>query len=100
MALGKLGFGLMRLPIESGSADKIDQKQLQKMVDLFLEKGFTYFDTSYVYHNGESENAIREALVLRHERDSYTLASKLPVFMIQQEEQVESIFEEQRKKCG
>lgn len=100
MALGKLGFGLMRLPIESGSVDKIDQKQLQKMVDLFLEKGFTYFDTSYVYHNGESENAIREALVMRHERDSYTLASKLPAFMIQQEEQVESIFEEQRKKCG
>lgn len=41
MASGKLGFGLMRLPMENGSADRIDQKQLQKMVDLFLEKGFT-----------------------------------------------------------
>ncbi|MEY8425011.1 aldo/keto reductase [Lachnospiraceae bacterium 38-14] len=75
----------------------MDQKQLQKMVDLFLEKGFTYFDTSYVYH---SENAIREALLMRYDRDSYTLASKLPAFIIQQEKQVETIFEEQRNKCG
>ena len=70
---------------------------MQKMVDLFLEKGFTYFDTSYVYH---SENAIREALLMRYDRDSYTLASKLPAFIIQQEKQVETIFEEQRNKCG
>lgn len=67
----------MRLPIENGSADRIDQKQLQKMVDLFLEKGFTYFIPVMYTIMGDSENAIREALLMRYDRDSYTLASKL-----------------------
>ncbi len=96
----KLGFGLMRLPVNSENPTDIDQEQLNQMVDLFLEKGFTYFDTSYVYHNGESERAIRRALVERHDRDSFLLASKLPSFAITEEAQVQKIFEEQLEKCG
>jgi len=69
----KLGFGLMRLPRLEG--DEIDVEQTSKMVDMFLEAGFTYFDTAYVY--GGSEEAIKKALVERHPRESYTLASKL-----------------------
>ena len=67
-----LGFGLMRLP-QAGEA--IDVAQTARMVDAFLAAGFTYFDTAYVY-NG-SEDAARQALVERHPRDSYTLATKL-----------------------
>ena len=48
----KLGFGLMRLPVIDGKPDNIDLNTLSQMVDLYLERGFTYFDTSYVYHNG------------------------------------------------
>lgn len=62
-----LGFGLMRLPQNSDNPTDINQDELNEMVDLFLSKGFTYFDTSFVYHNGESENAIRKALVERHD---------------------------------
>ena len=51
----KLGFGLMRLPVNSEDPTDIDLEQLKNMVDLFMEKGFTYFDTSFVYHNGASE---------------------------------------------
>lgn len=70
-----LGFGLMRLPtLDNG---EIDVEQVKKMVDLFMESGHTYFDTAYMY-NG-SEEAIRQALVERYPRDSYTLASKLMV---------------------
>ncbi len=68
----KLGFGLMRLP-KRGFV--INVEQTKKMVDLFLEAGFTYFDTAYVYPG--SETAIRKALVERHPRDSFTLATKL-----------------------
>ena len=68
----KLGFGLMRLP-RRGVV--INVEKVKTMVDLFLEAGFTYFDTAYVYPG--SENAIRKALVERHPRDSYTLATKL-----------------------
>ena len=68
----KLGFGLMRLP-RRGFA--INVEQVKVMVDLFLEAGFTYFDTAFVYPG--SETAIRKALVERHPRDTYTLATKL-----------------------
>lgn len=96
----KLGFGLMRLPQKSAEATDIDLEQLNQMVDHFLDRGFTYFDTSYVYHNGASETAIREALVKRHPRESFLLASKFPTFMLPKEDQVEGIFQEQLEKCG
>ena len=69
---GKLGFGLMRLPKK---ALGIDVEQTKKMVDLFMDAGFTYFDTAHVYPG--SEDAIGKALVERYPRDSYTLATKL-----------------------
>ena len=71
----KLGFGLMRLPKLPDGA--IDVEQTKDMVDLFLESGFTYFDTAYVYDGGQSEIAAGKALVARHKRDSFTLATKL-----------------------
>ena len=67
----KLGFGLMRLPQKDGV---IDVEQTKKMVDMFLEAGFTYFDTAWAY-NG-SEDAIRQALVERYPRESFQLATK------------------------
>ena len=72
MADKKLGFGLMRLPRKGMS---IDIEQTSEMVDLFLDAGFTYFDTAYVYQG--SEKAIRKALIERHPRDSFTIATKL-----------------------
>ena len=75
-----LGFGMMRLPVLSGPTD-FDYVQLNRMVDAFLEAGYTYFDTSFVYHNGKSEEATRKALVERHPRDSFTVATKFPTFM-------------------
>ena len=68
----KLGFGLMRLP---KNGEEFDLPQICDMVDKFLEAGFTYFDTAFVY-NG-SEEVTRKALVERHPRKSYTLATKL-----------------------
>lgn len=96
----KLGFGLMRLPTQSAQPEDIDHEQLCRMVDMFLAHGFTYFDTSYMYHEGASEDAIRKALVERYSRDRFLLADKLPTFMIDQPVQMEVIFEEQLKKGG
>ena len=74
----KLGFGLMRLPLtDPNDGASVDVELLKTMVDAFLEKGFTYFDTAWMYCGFQSECAIREALVKRHPRDSYTLADKL-----------------------
>ena len=96
----KLGFGLMRLPQLSAETTDIDYEQLNQMVDLYLEAGFDYFDTSYAYHNGESEAAIRKCLVSRYPRERFRLASKLPTFIITEEAQVEEIFEQQLARCG
>ena len=97
----KLGFGLMRLPsLDENDPGKIDMEQTCKMVDTFIEKGFTYFDTAYMYCNFKSEIAAREALVKRHDRNSYTLASKLPIMFLKSKEDCERIFNEQLEKCG
>ncbi|MBE5808323.1 MAG: Fe-S oxidoreductase, partial [Clostridiales bacterium] len=71
----KLGFGLMRLPKNPDGS--IDVETTKVMVDKFIEAGGTYFDTAWVYDNGESEAAAREALVKRYPRERYTLATKL-----------------------
>ena len=94
-----LGFGMMRLPVISGPTD-FDYQQLNDMVDAFLEAGYTYFDTSYVYHDGKSEEATRKALVERHPRDSYTVATKFPTFMMIPEEKIEEIFQSQLEHLG
>jgi len=43
----KLGFGLMRLPVlDPADPASVDIGQLKQMVDLFINRGFTYFDTA------------------------------------------------------
>ncbi len=70
----KLGFGLMRLPRVEGNGDVIDVEATKQMVDLFMEAGCTYFDTAWIYPG--SEDAMRQALVERYPRESYTIATK------------------------
>ena len=69
----KLGFGMMRLPKREDGT--IDVGTTAQMVDEFLAAGGRYVDTAFVYEG--SEDAVRQALVERHPRDSYYLATKL-----------------------
>ena len=96
LSQSKLGFGMMRLP--RGEDGEIDLVRTGKMVDDFLAKGFTYFDTAYVY-NG-SEVAVRKALVERHPRESFTLASKLPGWLMEKKEDADRLFEETCTRLG
>lgn len=97
----KLGFGFMRLPIlDNEDPTSIDFEQVNKMVDTFLDRGFTYFDTAYMYHNFVSEIALRESLVKRHKRSSFTVASKMPIMFLKTKEDLEKIFNEQLEKVG
>ncbi len=100
--LGKrLGFGTLRLPIlDPNDQASFDWPQHQAEIDLFLKHGFTYFDTSYVYHDYQSEVALRECLVKKYPRDAYLLSTKLPIKFIHKKEEVESIFYEQLEKMG
>ena len=100
MTQGKLGFGFMRLPTLDGNPENIDFEQLDQMVDEFLGNGFTYFDTSFAYHNGKSEGALKKTVVDRYPRDTFTIATKFPTFAVQTEDQVEGIFARQLQNLG
>ena len=91
----KLGFGLMRLP-HKGIA--MDIEQISKMTDLFLEAGFTYFDTAFVYPG--SEAAIKKALVDRYPRESYTLATKINAAMAPTEKAAKKQFLTSLERTG
>lgn len=97
----KLGFGTMRLPLnDPDDSANIDIEQFKKMADIFMERGFTYFDTAYPYHKEKSEEALREAVVKRFPRDSFTVADKMPVYKVKCYEDYEAIFNEQLQRCG
>lgn len=95
------GFGCMRLPLlKADQQDSFDFEQINVLFDAFLEKGFRYFDTAYTYHGYHAEEAVRKALVERHPRDSFELATKLPLRDFKDAEDMERIFEEQLTHCG
>lgn len=96
----KLGFGFMRLPVINGEQENIDFDQLSQMVDEFIGNGFTYFDTSFAYHNGKSEAALKRTVVDHYPRDKFTIATKFPTFAVQTEDQVEMIFAQQLQNLG
>ena len=102
--MNKLGFGTMRLPLPNPKfRDQVDMKELCSMVDIFLDRGFTYFDTAYLYHGGQCECAVRDALVKRYPREKFLLADKMPMMCLNKNSTQKDhlcIFDEQLKKCG
>lgn len=94
--LSALGLGMMRLPVCN---NKIDQAAAAEMVDYAIANGINYFDTAYMYHDGDSE-IVTGKLLAKYPRDSFYLASKFPGFDEASLGRVEEIFEEQLKKCG
>lgn len=90
-----LGFGCMRFP--TTAEGKIDEPQAEKMLDMAYEAGVNYFDTAYPYHDGASEPFVGKVLN-KYDRNTYYLATKLPVWLVEKEEDVERIFHEQLER--
>ena len=93
----KLGFGLMRLPMNDG---EVDLELLKSMIDLYMENGFTYFDTAYPYVNGKSEKIVKDLITKRFPRDTYQLATKMPVWLCKKTEDFQPLFDEQLERTG
>lgn len=91
------GFGCMRLPMVNG---EVDIKEMNRMVDIFLENGFNYFDTAHGYLQGKSEKALKTSLTDRYERNRFILTNKLTNFFFKKEEEIRPFFEQQLKDCG
>lgn len=97
----KLGFGFMRLPLKNPDEySNIDLDLTAQMVDVFMDLGFNYFDTAYMYHDGKSELAIKETVVKKYPRSSFWLTDKMPIMFLNSEEDLERIFNEQLERCG
>lgn len=91
------GFGCMRLPM----IDKeVDHKQFCEMIDLFMENGFTYYDTARVYIQGKSELALKECLVKRYPRESFIIADKLSGSCFEKQEDIIPFFNSQLEALG
>jgi predicted aldo/keto reductase-like oxidoreductase len=93
----KLGFGMMRLPM---NGEDIDIEQVKQMADIFVENGFTYFDTAYPYINGKSEEAVKEVLIGRFPREQIQIASKMPVWMCKKHEDFRPLLDIQLERTG
>jgi predicted aldo/keto reductase-like oxidoreductase len=94
-----LGFGVMRLPVVGGDHAKIEYKAAEALIDYAYAHGVNYYDTAYVYHHGQSEVFLREALK-KYPRDSYYIADKMPGWEVHSPADVERIFAEQQARLG
>ena len=97
----KFGFGCMRFPLtDPKDVTAIDIDQVKEMVDLFMDAGGTYFDTAFVYHDGHSEVALREALVERYPRDSFTIATKCLAWALPDAEAAKACLDTSLERLG
>ena len=96
LSISMLGFGAMRLPTDANGV--IDDALNKQMVETAINAGINYFDTAYMYMGGKSEKAMGDALK-KYDRDSFNLTTKMPVMMLEKEEDVERIFNEQLERC-
>ncbi len=99
--MGKLGLGCMRLPLlDKDDPYSFDYEQITKMVDTFIEQGFSYFDTAYFYHEHQSERIVKKVIIDRYPREKIQLATKLPTMHLKEKADVERIFNEQLDRTG
>ena len=94
--LSRLGMGNMRLPSDdpSNPSSPINYKKAHKIIDHAYENGINYFDTAYVYNDGDSEKCLGEAMK-KYPRDSFYLATK---FFIGANPDYQAVFEEQLER--
>ena len=96
MKLSPLGFGVMRLPMDQEGFPS----EVYELLDQSMEIGINYYDTAFPYLRGKSEVLIREALVKRYNRNQFFIADKLPVWICENQEDMERIFQIQLERLG
>jgi predicted aldo/keto reductase-like oxidoreductase len=94
-AVSTLGFGAMRLPVSKGW-NIIDEDKAGEMVKYALDNGVNYFDTAWVYHDGNSELFLGKAL--KACRENIKLVTKSPVWLVDSTESFHSYLDKQLKK--
>ncbi len=97
LQLSALGFGCMRLPLNSDSSSDINEENAIAMIRYAIENGVNYFDTAWPYHGGNSETLLGKALEDGY-REKVYIATKMPTWQIKSLEDCDHFFDEQLKK--
>ena len=88
-----LGFGFMHLPLlDSQDEGSIDFSTLQSLVDEYLARGFSHFDTGWMYCKEQSEPAIKKVLTDRYPRSAFSVTTKLPPYLLHSKSDRDKIF--------
>ncbi len=97
-SVSRLGFGCMRLPTrKENGKDVIDREKAIAMIRHGIDSGISYVDTAYPYHGGESEIVVGLALKDGY-RDKVRLTTKLPIWSVNEEKDMNRLLDEQLKK--
>ena len=96
--ISMLAMGTMRFPTIEDDSSRIDEEKTAEMFDFAIKNGVNYFDTAWIYHNGNSE-LVTGKILKKYPRDSFYLATKFPGYEPENTGRVEEIFETQLKKC-
>ena len=95
-----LGLGTMRLPLrDAADQTSIDEEKAQEIFDYAYAHGVNYFDTAYPYHGGQSEPFVGR-VIAKWPRESFYLATKMPLWQCGSLEEAQHIFEEQLRRLG
>jgi len=95
ISLSLLGMGAMRLPQEKeGWGMPIVYDQAEEVIDYCIKQGVNYYDTAYIYHDGDSEVFLGKALA-KYPRESFYIADK---YNIVAKPDYEEQFEEQLQR--
>ncbi|MDR0550362.1 MAG: aldo/keto reductase [Deltaproteobacteria bacterium] len=101
-----LGFGCMRLPLNSRDKSDINFDLAQKMVRTAIDRGVNYLDTAFPYHSGggmaapgASEPFLAQALKDGY-RDKVLLATKLPIWLLESQADAHKYLDLQLKRLN
>lgn len=89
------GIGCMRLPtIKTGDRSVVDEAEAIRIIRYGIDHGVNYIDTAYPYHDGQSERIVGKALKDGY-REKVFLATKSPVWMVNEYSDLERLLDEQ-----